>query len=181
MEKQSTPFMVGWRERIRIFLLFTFALVSVELAHDLYRLYAFGSERAQLRVLNTMVDAAGVEVVRTQIEEDSLRSRIELMDVALEGSRGAFAGYDKRARDGVLTEAAYQEYRGRIASYNDQVAVRNSWFARWQRASRRNRDAVKQYNRLADEIRSIAAQMGEQHYNIPSPVEAAVKSGLHRE
>ena len=179
--KRSGSFMVGWRERIRIFLLFTFALVSVELAHDVYRLYAFGGERAQLRVLNTLVDAAGVEVVRTQLAEDSLRSRIELMDEALEGSRGDFAGYDERARGGMLTAAAYQVYRGRIASYNDQVAIRNSWFARWQRAARRNRDAVKQYNRLADEIRTIAAQMGEQHYNIPSPVEAAVKSGLSRE
>jgi hypothetical protein len=56
--------------------------------------------------------------------------------------------------------------------------VRNAWIARYRRAVSSNRDAVKQYNQLAEEIRSIAARMGEQHYNIPSPVEAAVKNGM---
>jgi hypothetical protein len=174
----SRRYLVGWRERIRIFFLFTFAIVTVELAHDVYRWYAFGGERTQLRVLNGMIDDAGVAVVKTQLREDSLRVRIESMDEALESSRGAFTSYDERARNGALSPGAYQDYRARIASYNDRVAVRNAWFARWQRAVRSNRDAVKQYNRLAEEIRTIAARMGEQHYNVPSPVEAAVKSGL---
>jgi hypothetical protein len=181
MRDASKRYLVGWRERIRIFLLFTLALVTVELAHDVYRWYAFGGERAQLRVLNEKVDSAGVEVVRTQLQEDSLRSRIEEMDAALEGSRGGFTGFDERARSGALSAGAYQEYRGRIASYNDRVAVRNAWFVRWQRAVRGNRDAVRRYNQLAEEIRTIAARMGELHYNIPSPVEAAVKNGLRAE
>ena len=174
----SRRYLVGWRERIRIFILFTCAIIAVELAHDVYRWYAFAEERAQLRVLNGMVDAAGVAVVKTQLREDSLRDHIEGMDEALESSRVGFRVYDERARDGSLRDAAYQQYRARIARYNDQVAVRNAWFARWQRAVSSNRDAVKQYNQLAEEIRTIAAEMGEQHYNIPSPVEAAVKNGM---
>jgi hypothetical protein len=174
----SRRYLVGWRERIRIFILFTCAIVAVELAHDVYRWYAFGEERAELRVLNGMVDAAGVAVVKTQLREDSLRDRIEAMDQALERSRVGFREYDERARDGSLRAGAYQLYRARIARYNDQVAVRNAWFARWQRAVSSNRDAVEQYNQLAEEIRAIAAEMGEQHYNIPSPVEAAVKNGM---
>ena len=170
--------MVGWRERVKVFFLFTFALIAVELAHDAYRYYAYAGERTQLRALGSMVDAAGLEVVRTQLRADTLRATIEAMDDTLEGSRDGFADYDRLATDGMLTQRAYQEYRGRIASYNDRVAVRNAWFARWQRAVGENRDAVKEYNRLSDEIRTIAARMGELHYNIPSPVEAAVRNGL---
>jgi hypothetical protein len=174
----SRRYLIGWRDRIRIFILFTCAIVAVELAHDVYRLYAFADERAQLRVLNGMVDSAGVAVVRTQLREDSLRTRIEAMDRALENSRGGFDEYDRRARDGSLTGGAYEQYRARIARYNDRLAVRNAWVARWQRAVSDNRGAEKQYQALAEQIRSIAAEMGEQHYNIPSPVEAAVKNGM---
>lgn len=174
----SRRFLVGWRERIRIFVLFTCAIVAVELAHDVYRLFAFAEERAQLRVLNEMVDAAGVAVVKTQLREDSLRTRIEALDEALESARDGFAEYDERARDGSLSYGAYEQYRARIARYNDRLAVRNAWVARWQRAFNSNRDAEKRYHSLAEQIRTIAAEMGEQHYNIPSPVEAAVKSGM---
>ena len=169
---------MGWRERVRVFFLFTFALIAVELAHDVYRYYAYAGERAQLRVLNEMVDAAGLDVVRTQLRADSLRATIEAMDDTLEGSRDGFADYDRMAVGGALSPRAYQEYRSRIASYNDRVAVRNAWFARLQRAVGANRDAVKQYNRLSEEIRVTAERMGELHYNVPSPVEAAVRNGL---
>ena len=170
--------MVGWRERVRVFFLFTFALIAVELAHDVYRYYAYAPERTQLRVLGGMVDAAGLQVVRTQLRADSLRARIESMDDTLEGSRGGFSDYDRRLGEGTLSPSAYGEYRARISSYNDRVTVRNSWFARWQRAVGNNRDAVKRYNQLAEEIRVTAARMGELHYNVPSPVEAAVRNGL---
>jgi hypothetical protein len=171
----------GWRDRVRVFFLFTFALVSFELAHDVYRWYAFGGERTQLRVLAPMIDAAGLQVVKTQLESDGLRTRIEAMDRALEASRGEFSAYDERAAGGHLTQALYQEYRARVASYNRRVAARNSWFVKWQRAVGHNRDAVRRYNQLADESRSIAAAMGELHYNVPSPVEAAVRNGLRPE
>ena len=161
-----------------MFFIFTFALIAVELVHDVYRYYAFAGERAQLRVLGEMVDAAGLDVVRTQLRADSLRARIEAMDDSLEGSRDGFASYDRLAVDGTLSHRAYLVYRDRIASYNDRVAVRNSWYARWQRAVGENRDAVKQYNRLSEEIRVTAEKMGELHYNVPSPVEAAVRNGL---
>ena len=170
--------MVGWRERVKVFFLFTFALLTVELAHDAYRYYAYAGERNQLRVLGSMVDAAGLEVVRTQLRADTLRAKIEAIDDTLEGSRDGFADYDRLARDGILSMRDYQEYRGRIASYNDRLAVRNAWVVRLQRAVGENRDAVKQYNRLSEEIRTIAARMGELHYNVPSPVEAAVRNGL---
>ena len=170
--------MVGWRERVKVFFLFTFALIAVELAHDAYRYYAYAGERTQLRVLGTMVDAAGLEVVRTQLKADTLLSRIKAMDDTLEGSREGFDDYDRLALDGELSQRAYREYSSRVSSYNDQVGVRNSWYLRWQHAVGENRDAVKNYNRLSEEIRTTAARMGELHYNIPSPVEAAVRNGL---
>ena len=170
--------MVGWRERVRVFFIFTFALIAVELAHDVYRYYAFAAERNQLRVLNELVDAAGLEVVRTQLRADSLRSRIEAMDDSLEGSREGFDDFDRLAVDGSLSPRAYREYRSRILRYNDRLGERNAWVPRLNRAVGENRDAVKEYNRLSEEIRLIAARMGELHYNIPSPVEAAVRNGL---
>ena len=169
---------MGWRERVRVFLLFTFALIAVELTHDVYRYYAYAGERAQLRILNETVDAAGLEVVRTQLKADSLLATIRAMDDTIEGSRDGFADYDRLAVDGALTPRAYREYRARIVRHNDRVGVRNSWYARWQAAVGANRDAVRQYNRISEEIRVTAERMGELHYNIPSPVEAAVRNGL---
>lgn len=170
---------VGWRERISIFLLFSAALLSIEIGHGIYQWLAFGEERTQLRVLGGMAEAAGTEVVRSQLRVDSLRVRIQTMDHALGEARVAFDEYGRRSTsDYALRAGLYSAYRSEVTEYNRQVAVRNAWFGRWQQAVDENRSAVSRYNRLADEIRSIALRMGEYHYNVPSPVEAAVRSGL---
>jgi hypothetical protein len=169
------------KERIQVFILFTLALIAFELAHDVYRWYAFSDERAQLRSLVPQVDSAGLAVVRTELQSDSVRARIEAMDRGLEASRDVFSEYDERAMGGGMTQELYQEYRARVATYNRHVAARNAWFAKWQRAVARNRDAVRRYNDLADSSRTIAGRMGELHYNVPSPVEAAVRNGLRPE
>lgn len=178
VRSRGARILIGWGERLRIFLLFTSALLALELAHNVYRLYAFAEERTQLRVLGPMVSAAGVEVIRTQLAADSLRERIEAEDQALEASRDLFETVGERVTSGRIAGDAYASYRRQVAGYNLRVAERNVRFAEWQRAISRNRDAVKRYNGISEEIRRIAARMGEQHYNIPSPVEAAVQGGL---
>ena len=170
-----------WRERVRVFFLFTLLLVVMELTHDVYRLFAFAEERTQLRVLNDVVGDAGVEVIRTQLRADSVRNQLEAMDAELEEARRVFEALDARASRGRLTAAHAAEYRARVADYNRRVAVKNFWLGEWERVLADNRQAVRRYNDLADEIRGIAATMGEQHYNIPTPVEAAVRSGLRSE
>ena len=163
---------------MRIFLLFTLALIAIELLHDTYRWFVFTEERAELRVLGATVDSVGTLVVKTQLQADSLRIRIETMDEVLETSRSGFDVYDRAVGRGTVRSEAYASYRRRVAAYNQRVAERNSWFGAWQGAIARNRDAVRRYNELAEEIRTLAATIGELHYNIPSPVEAAVRTGL---
>ena len=170
-----------WWERARVFFLFSLLLVVMELTHGVYRLFAFEEQRTQLRVLNDMVGDAGVEVIRTQLRADSVRTQLETMDAELEDARELFTALDARATRGRLTAAHAAEYRARVMQYNRRVAVHSFWMGEWERVLADNRQAVRRYNDLADEIRTIAATMGEQHYNIPSPVEAAVKSGLRPE
>lgn len=166
---------------MRIFILFTLALLAIELLHDTYRWFAFGEERAELRALGAKVDSVGTLVVRTQLQADSLRLRIEAMDEALEASKSVFDVYDRAVGRGTARSEAYATYRRRVADYNERIAERNAWVGSLQGAIARNRDAVRRYNELAEEIRVIAATMGELHYNIPSPVEAAVRTGLQPE
>lgn len=170
-----------WRDRVRVFLLFTLALIALELSHDVYRLFAYAEERTQLRALSGVVDGAGVEVIRTQLRADSVRARLAAMDAELDEARKVFALLDDRAANGRYSRAAALEYRARVAEYNEKVAVRNYWIEQWEGVLADNREAVRRYNDLADEMRSIAATMGELHYNVPSPVEAAVRNGLRPE
>lgn len=161
-----------WRDRIRVFLLFTVALIALELTHDVYRLFAYAEERTQLRALGGVVDGAGLAVMRTQLRADSVRARLAAMDAELDEARQGFA---------LIDDGTSPEYRARVSEYNEKVAVRNFWLVQWERVLAENRTAVRRYNDVADEIRSIAARMGEFHYNVPSPVEAAVRNGLRPE
>ena len=172
------PVPLGWRDRLRIFFLFTSAILALEIGHDVYQWFAYADERVQIRVLTRMVDPAGLEVIKTQLRVDTLRARIEGLDAALEQSRRGFEVYDRHSSGGGLPARLYDPYRRDVAVYNRGVVVRNVWVAEWQKAVTANREAVDQYNALADQIRSIALEMGERHYNIPSPAEAAVRSGL---
>jgi hypothetical protein len=169
---------VRMRDRLRIFALLAVVLVAVHAGYGAYRWLAFAEERAQLRALNAQVDSAGFQVIRTQLRVDTLEQRIGGMDRELEEVRSALARFGAHEVDGALPPALHAQYRAEIARYNRRVELRNGWFARWQAAVRNNATAVRRYNRLADSIRSVAARMGEPYYNIPSPVEAAVRQGL---
>jgi uncharacterized coiled-coil protein SlyX len=173
--------MAGWRERLAIFGLFVCALVTVELAHDVYRVFAFAEERAELRVLNDEVADAGVAVLKSQLRADSLKIRLEQLNTVLEGARDSVNSYDRRAARGRLGPAEYTDYRRRVDAYNRRVAEQNASLNELQDAITANRHAVRRYNQVAERIRTLAASMGELHYNIPSPVEAAVRTGLRPE
>jgi chromosome segregation ATPase len=138
-----------------------------------------------LRVLNHEVADAGVAVLKSQLRADSLKIRLEHLNTALEGARDSLKAYDRRAARGRLGPAEYAQYRRRVDAYNRRVAEQNQslndLLNELQQAITVNRHAVRRYNHLAERIRTLAAAMGEVHYNIPSPVEAAVRTGLRPE
>lgn len=169
---------VRLRDRLRMLMLVALVLIGTHAAYGTYRWLAFAEERAQLRALNAQVDVAGFQVIRTQLRVDSLQRRIGGLDRELRTVRSALARFGEHEVEGALPPALHAQYRAEIARYNQRVEQRNGWFARWQAAVRNNAAAVRRYNRLADSIRSVAARMGEPYYNIPSPVEAAVRQGL---
>lgn len=170
---------IRWWERVRVFLLFSAALLTVELGRGVYQWFAYAEERAEIRRLSPQVDEAGVAVVASHLRVDSLRQRIEAMDSSLERARHRFRRFGG-GDGGRMTSAAYSAYRREVSRYNDRVAERNGWITQWQRAVNDNRAAVDRYNLLAERIRGVATRMGELHYNIPSPAEAATRGGLGR-
>jgi hypothetical protein len=155
------------------------ALVVVfKLANELYHWVAYADERSRLSDLSGAIDSAGVRVVRTQIAADSLQHVVEEMDRGLDGARRAVAEFEGRSVDGAIPRRIYAEYRKRLDAYNLAVRTRNARLAAWREVVESNHDASARYNTIADSMRAVATRMGEPYYEVPSPIELAVKHGL---
>lgn len=149
------------------------AAVLVQLAHGAYRWFAFAEERAILRRLDPRMEVAGLEVVRTQLRVDSLRREILALDRELKAQ-----GLEMERDDG---NGGRRWSIREVEIYNRSVRERNRKVDEWRDAVEASRNAVSRYNRLADTIRLVAGRMGEQHYRIPTPAEAAQHLGLSPE
>lgn len=152
-------------------------LVATKLSHEAYRWYAFAEERTRIDVLRSELGDAGVEIVRTQLAADSLRERIESIDVELEVARRQMAGLERHSVDGALPPDLYAVYERQLEGYNGRVGARNEEFEEWREIVARNHAAVRHYNELADSIRALASAMGEPYYPLPTPAEIAVERG----
>lgn len=166
------------RQRFASLLLLVALVAVVNLGRQVYGWIAYADERASLQGLSERLEDAGLEVMRTQLSADSLRVQIQAMDSELGGRKQSVASFERFVRDGALPAHLYDAYRTELEGYNRQVQIRNARFARWKEVVVRNHAAVGRYNGLADSIRSLADQIGEPYFQIPSPVELAVKRGL---
>jgi hypothetical protein len=167
-----------WRSRVESVLVVVALVAALKVAHELYRWVAYADERAQLRELTPAIDSAGVRVVRTQLQTDSLKSAIEALDRGLDSVRRAVAAYEGKSVDGKVPERLYPAYRRRLDAYNEAVRRRNDKLGEWRAVVESNHAAADRYNLLADSMRSVAARMGNPYYEVPSPVELAVAHGI---
>jgi hypothetical protein len=167
-----------WIARIRVFFAVTAVIVAINVVRQLYRWFAFEEERVELVRLNHEVEGTALEVMRTQLQADSLRGVIQEMDGDLGAQRRGLQRLERRAGEGGLPPLLFQEYRQLLDETNDLVAVRNHSFEEWRTVVEGNHRAVRRYNALADSIRGIGAKMGEPYLSIPSPAEVATRHGL---
>ena len=166
------------RERVGALLLMLLLIVVARVGHIGFRWYAHADERAQIRVLQGDLEAAGVAVVRTQLGADSLRAEVQRLDGELRELRRAVRRYDRRAHEGMLPWPAYGAYRQELDAYNRRVRERNARFDAWRSVVVRNHEAVSRFNVLADSVRRVAGRMGEPYFPIPTPAELALKHGI---
>lgn len=166
------------RQRVASLLVLVGVLIAFKLSQQLYGWFAYADERVQLQELSVRLEDAGLSVMRTQLGADSLRAEIERMDRRLGEERRAVSAYDRHVRDGALPAHLYDAYRTELERYNRRVEERNALFNRWKEIVGGNHAAVGRYNALADSIRTLATRIGEPYFQIPSPVELAVKRGL---
>lgn len=167
-----------WRSRAESVLAVLVLVVVFKLANELYRWVAYADERSRLSQLTGAIDSVGVRVVRTQITADSLQHIVEEMDRGLDGARRGVAEFEGRSVDGAIPRRIYAEYRKRLDAYNLAVRTRNARLAEWRGVVESNHQASARFNALADSMRAVATRMGEPYYEIPSPIELAVKHGL---
>ena len=167
-----------WIARIRVFLAVTAVIVAVNVARQLYRWFAFEAERMELVQLNAAVEETALEVMRTQLQADSIRGAIQELDAGLRGKKEEMRRLERRADAGGLPPLLFQEYRRLVDDHNEIAASRNRIFEGWRTVVESNHGAVRRYNLLADSIRGIGALMGEPYLPIPSPAEVATRHGL---
>lgn len=163
---------------VRLLVVLLALFLSVQLARDAYSWFAYRDERDALRGMSGALEEAGVALMRTGLEVDSLRARVLEMDRQLDRSRAALEVYERQAVGGGIPADLYGAYRRDLDRYNAQVAERNAVLRTLEAEAVRNRAAAHRYNRLADSIRSLARRMGDPYYQVPSPAELAVKHGL---
>ena len=153
-------------------------IVGIKLSDSVYRWLRFGPEREQVKALRVELVDAGVQMVRTRQESDSMRAVLRAADAALEREQQALRRYDTLAHDGALPPELYERYRAELTRYNAHVGERNAKLSVWQEILARNHAAVGRYNVLGDSIRDLAARMGDPYYAVPTPGEAAIERGL---
>lgn len=169
---------MGNRERVMGLVLFAALLLVGRLGQQTYLWYAHQDERVRIETLSDELENAGMEIVVTQLEADSLHRIISRMDEGLEGTRRHVDSYGGRAVGGMLPPGVYDAYRNELDAYNRRVGERNALYGRWREVLDRNHAAVDRFNGLADSVRGLAAAMGEPYYPIPTPAEIATEAGI---
>lgn len=152
------------------------ALVIARAGQQVYRWQTFGPERASIGRLEGELESAGLGVIQSQIEADSLRALLESLDVELRDSRGRLDLLERSALNTRARGSVSGYYRA-LEAHNRRVRTRNELFASWRRSLESNQEFVERYNLVADSIRFLAESMGEMYYPIRTPAEIAVENG----
>ncbi len=166
------------RQRLGSLLLLLAIVAAAKLGQELYGWFAYADERAELQQLSRRLEDSGLEVIRTQLDADSLRIEIEGMDGDLAERKRSVGAFEGQVRGGALPADLYESYRAELGEYNRRVERRNALFGRWREIVFRNHAAVGRYNSLADSIRTLATRIGEPYFEIPSPAELALEHGI---
>jgi len=163
------------RDRLLAMLAVLLVIGVFKVAQQIYHFYLFSDERAALMELEREVEEAGLGVIQTQLQADSLRDAIEQADAELLVGRLELDRVEQQFLRAPVTRAAELSYRDRLAEYNDRVAHRNDLYRVWRIAVDANHRYVERYNLLVDSIRTVAAAMGEPYYPVLSPAEMTVR------
>lgn len=164
--------------RARVLVVLFLLLVAFRVAQDGYAWLSHGPERARYTELREQLLDAGVEVVRTRARADTLRSRREAADRALDPDREALDLYQERMEREVLPRAAYAAYRDRVERYNRRVEILNRRSRELNAAMARSQRAQRRYYALADSVRAVARVLGDPYHPVPTPEEAAAERGI---
>ncbi|HEX2189269.1 MAG TPA: hypothetical protein VHG51_10250 [Longimicrobiaceae bacterium] len=164
--------------RLRVLLAFLLLLLAGRVAKELYDWRVHADDRVRLVALRGRLLDAGAEVIRTRAELDTLKGVLDREDGELEREQRGLRAYDRRAEGTTLPMEVYEEYRADLDRYNRHVADRNRYFERWREVLARNHAAVDRYNALADSLRAVAGVLGDPHFQVPSPLEAAAERGV---
>ena len=166
------------RSRLGALLLFLALIVGVKLGQQLYRWYAHAEEREHLAQLQEEVLDAGAEVVRTELQAETLHRAIKVADQELEAKLREVERFGRYAHDGALPPHLFSAYRRELEVYNQRVRMRNEEMEEYRQVIDRNRSAVDRYNLLSDSIRALGARIGNPYIAVPLPAEAAAVRGM---
>jgi hypothetical protein len=162
-------------QRLLVLVAALLLLLAGKVGKELYDWRAHAEDRARLVAVRGRLLDAGVEIMSTRAELDTLKRVLDREDGALERERRALRAYDRKAEGSALPTHVYEAYRADLDRYNAHVARRNESFQAWQSVLARNHSAVDRYNALADSLRAVAQVLGDPYYQVPSPLEAAAQ------
>ncbi len=162
-------------QRLQVLVAALLLLLAGKVGKELYDWRAHAGDRARLVAVRGRLLDAGVEIMSTRAELDTLKRVLDREDGALERERRALRAYDRKAEGSALPAHVYEAYRADLERYNEHVARRNESFHAWQSVLARNHSAVDRYNALADSLRAVAEVLGDPYYQVPSPLEAAAQ------
>ncbi|HEU4560321.1 MAG TPA: hypothetical protein VFS20_20900 [Longimicrobium sp.] len=153
-------------------------VIGIKLSDSLYKWVRYGPERETVKRMRGELVDAGAQIVLTRQVSDSMRAVLRGEDEGLEREQRVLRRYDDHAHDGALPSGLYERYRRDLTRYNDHVASRNATLSRWHEVQARYNAAVGRYNLLSDSIRTLATEMGDPYYEVPTPSEAAAERGV---
>ena len=167
------------RQRLYAIAIALSVLLLARVGQQVYRWQTFAPERVEIGRLEGELETAGLGVVRSQVEADSIQAALEAMDVELRDTRGTLDLLERSALNTRARGSVSGYYRA-LEAYNRRVRSRNELFASWRESLESNQRFVDRYNLVADSIRFLAESMGELYYPILTPAEIAVDNGWGR-
>jgi hypothetical protein len=163
------------RDRLLAFFFVLAVIALVKIGQQVVRYYAFAEERAQISHLEIELEGAGLGVIETQVDADSLRKTVEQADSDLRRERRELERMEQQLLEGPVTPQLESDYHTALEHYNRGVNDRNATFRALQAVADRNHIHVDRYNLLVDSIKRIATAIGEPYYPVLSPAEIAVR------
>ncbi|HUE95212.1 MAG TPA: hypothetical protein VMN39_01045, partial [Longimicrobiaceae bacterium] len=129
------------RDRLLAVVALLAVLALAKIGQQAYRWHVYAPERAEIGRQETALEEAGLGVVRTQVDADSLLATLEALDLELRDARGNLDMLEREAVDRRARGSISGYYRA-FEAYNRRVGERNELFARWRETLEENRQFV---------------------------------------